>query len=151
MPHPPPHEPVEILLVDDSPTDALLAREALELAGTPHVFNVAVDGVEAMARLRGEGRFATVRLPDLILLDLNMPRMDGRAVLAELKRDARLRRIPVVVLTTSQAEEDVRRAYDLHANCYVAKPLDFDRFAEVIKTITDVWFGVATLPPRRPS
>ena len=138
--------PIEILLVEDNPGDARLTQEAMREAKMSNRLNVVEDGVEAMAFLRREGRFADAPRPDLILLDLNLPRKDGRAVLAEVKADPDLRRIPVVVLTTSQAEEDVIRAYDLHANCYVTKPVDFERFMTIVKQIDEFWVKVVTLP-----
>ena len=139
-------KPVDILLVEDSPTDVLLAQEALEHAKVLNTLHVVSDGVEAMAFLRREGEFADVERPDLILLDLNLPRKDGREVLEEIKNDEQLKRIPVVVLTTSKAEEDILRAYGLHANCYVSKPVDFEQFANVVKAIETFWFTVVSLP-----
>lgn len=139
---------VEILLVEDSPSDAFLTGEALkEIEGIDPRLHVVNDGVEAMAYLRRQGAFAEAPRPDLILLDLNMPRKDGREVLAEVKNDDTLRRIPVIVLTSSSADNDVREAYGLHANCYVAKPTDFARFRDAIKAIETFWFHLATLPP----
>ena len=138
--------PVDILLVEDSPTDVFLAREALEQAKVLNTLHVVSDGVEAMDYLHRRGPYAGAVRPDLVLLDLNLPRKDGREVLAEIKADAGLKRIPVVVLTTSKAEEDILRAYGLHANCYVAKPVDFDRFAEVVKAIESFWFTIVSLP-----
>jgi len=138
--------PIEILLVEDSSTDVLLAEEALELAKMRNNLSVVKDGVEAMAYLRKEGVYATVRRPDLILLDLNLPRKDGREVLAEVKADIHLKFIPVVVLTTSRAQEDVLRAYGLHANCYITKPVDFEQFINVVRAIDQFWFTVVTLP-----
>ncbi len=138
--------PIEILLVEDSSTDVLLAQEALELAKMSNRLNVVKDGVEAMAYLRKEGKYADVKSPDLILLDLNLPRKDGREVLAEVKADPVLKCIPVVVLTTSKAQEDVLHAYGLHANCYITKPVDFEQFANVVRAIDQFWFTVVTLP-----
>ena len=138
--------PIEILLVEDSATDVMLAEEALEHAKVRNKLYVVKDGVEAMAFLRQEGGYSDVPRPDLILLDLNMPRKDGGEVLAEVKADVSLRRIPVVVLTTSQAQEDVLKAYGLHANCYITKPVDFDQFANVVRAIDQFWFTVVTLP-----
>jgi len=134
------------LLAEDSSTDVLLAEEALEQAKMLNRLHVVQDGVEAMAFLRKQGKYADVPRPDLILLDLNMPRMDGREVLAEVKGDESLRRIPVVVLTTSKAQEDVLKAYGLHANCYICKPVDFEQFANIIQAIDQFWFTVVTLP-----
>jgi len=138
--------PIEILLAEDSATDVMLAEEALHAAKMNNNLHVVKDGVEAMAFLRKEGKYAEVPRPDLILLDLNMPRKDGREVLAEVKADASLRMIPVVVLTTSDAQEDVLKAYGLHANCYIKKPVDFEQFANVVRAIDQFWFTVVTLP-----
>lgn len=137
---------IEILLVEDSATDVMLAEEALEHAKVRNHLHVVKDGVEAMAFLRQEGQYADLPRPDLMLLDLNMPRKDGREVLAEVKADESLRTIPVVVLTTSQAQQDVLEAYGLHANCYISKPVDFEQFANVIRAIDQFWFTVVTLP-----
>jgi two-component system, chemotaxis family, response regulator Rcp1 len=140
--------PIEILLVEDNPGDVRLTREALKEGKVANHLHVAADGVEALAFLRREGRFADAVRPDVILLDLNLPRKDGREVLEEIKRDAGLRTIPVVVLTSSQAEQDVVRAYDLSANCYVTKPVDLDQFISVVRSIDDFWFSIVKLPPR---
>jgi chemotaxis family two-component system response regulator Rcp1 len=134
-----------VLLVEDDPGDVVIAQEALRAGNLPTQLDVVSDGVEAMAFLRNEGGYADARRPDLILLDLNLPRMTGHEVLAELKADESLRRIPVVVLSTSVAAEDVARSYDLHANVYVAKPVDFDEFAGVIKQIDDFFASVVQL------
>jgi CheY-like chemotaxis protein len=139
---------IDVLLVEDDPGDVLMTREAFEdhkLANTLHVVS---DGVEAMAFLRKEGEFADKPTPDLVLLDLNLPKMDGREVLAAIKEDPDLRRIPVVVLTTSEAEEDVLKSYSLHANAYVAKPVDFERFVSVVQKIDDFFITVVKLPHR---
>lgn len=141
-------EAFEILLVEDNPGDARLAQEALKEGRMTSRLKVVVDGVEAMSFLRREGQYAGSPRPNLILLDLNLPRKDGRQVLAELKADEDLRRIPVVVLTTSQAEQDILRSYDLHANCYITKPVDLDRFISVVRSIEEYWCSVVTLPPR---
>jgi chemotaxis family two-component system response regulator Rcp1 len=138
--------PIEILLIEDSATDVMLAEEALEQAKLRNNLHVVKDGVEAMAFLRREGKYSGVPRPDLMLLDLNMPRKDGREVLAEVKSDDKLKQIPVVVLTTSQAQEDVLKAYGLHANCYISKPVDFEQFANVVRAIDQFWFTVVTLP-----
>lgn len=138
--------PIEVLLVEDDEGDVLITREALAEGKVLNHLNVAADGVEALAYLRREGRYGDATRPDLILLDLNLPRRDGRQVLADIKGDADLRRIPVVVLTTSEAEEDVLRSYDLHANAYVTKPVDFDRFVEVVHKIDDFFISVVRLP-----
>jgi len=137
---------IEILLVEDSPTDVLMTEEALKYAKVLNNLHVVENGVDAMAFLRGEGPHAGAPRPDLILLDLNLPRKDGREVLADIKADPVLKIIPVVVLTTSKAEEDVVKAYGLHANCYVTKPVDFASFAEVVRSIEQFWFTVVTLP-----
>jgi len=142
-------QPVEILLVEDSPTDVLLAREALEYSKLLNNLSTASDGVEAMAFLRKEGKFQNAPRPGLILLDLNLPKKDGREVLAEIKNDETLKRIPVLVLTTSRSEADVMKAYGLHANCYIVKPVNFERFAEVVRNIENFWFSVVTLPEER--
>ena len=139
-------KPVDILLVEDSPTDVLLAQEALEHAKVLNKLHVVSDGVEALAFLRCQAPFEDAVRPDLILLDLNLPRKDGREVLSEIKADDELKRIPVVVLTTSKAEEDILRAYGLHANCYVSKPVDFEQFTYVVRAIETFWFSVVSLP-----
>jgi CheY-like chemotaxis protein len=141
--------PIDLLLVEDSEPDVRLTMEALREAKIKNRVSVAEDGVEAMAFLRRLGRYADAPRPDLILLDLNMPRKDGRQVLQEIKADESLKRIPVVVLTTSRNEADVLRAYDLHANCYISKPVDFNRFMDVIKSIEDFWLTVVKLPMER--
>ena len=138
--------PVEILLVEDNPGDVRLTREALREGKVRNNLNVAPDGVEALAYLRRQGRYADATRPDLILLDLNLPKMDGREVLEAVKADASLRNIPIVILTSSQAEQDIVRAYDLHANCYVTKPVDLDQFIHVVKSIEDFWFSIVKLP-----
>jgi chemotaxis family two-component system response regulator Rcp1 len=140
-------QPVEILLVEDNPGDVRLAQEALKDAKVHNNLHVAVDGVEALAFLHREGEYADAPHPDLILLDLNLPKKDGREVLAEIKEDENLRRIPVVILTISKAEEDILKTYNLHANCYVTKPLDLDRFVEVVQAIEGFWFTIVRLPP----
>jgi CheY-like chemotaxis protein len=138
--------PIEILLVEDNPGDARLTREALKDGRVHHNLSVAADGEEALAFLRREGRFTEAPRPDLILLDLNIPKKDGRQVLAEIKADPELIRIPVVVLTTSKAEEDIARSYELHANCYINKPVDLDQFIRVVKAIEDFWLTIVRLP-----
>jgi CheY-like chemotaxis protein len=142
-------EPIDVLLVEDDPGDTLMIREAFAHNKVRNALVCVPDGVEAMRVLRREGEHADARRPDLILLDLNLPRKDGREVLAEIKRDADLRTIPVVVLTTSQAEEDVLRSYQLHANAYVTKPVDFERFIEVVRQIDDFFVTVVKLPPNQ--
>ncbi len=140
------NQAIEILLVEDNPGDVRLIIEAMIEAKLDNRFHVVEDGVEAMQFLRREGRFGDAPRPDLILLDLNLPKKDGRAVLAEVKADPVLKRIPVVVLTTSRAEEDVLRAYDLHANCYITKPVDMEQFMKVVAQIDEFWIRVVTLP-----
>ena len=137
---------IDVLLVEDDPGDALMTQEAFEHHKIRNTLHVVKDGVEALAFLRREGEFAEAPRPGLILLDLNLPRKDGREVLAEVKADADLRHIPVVVLTTSDAEEDILRSYSLHANAYVTKPVDFDRFIEVVRQIDDFFVTVVKLP-----
>jgi CheY-like chemotaxis protein len=137
---------VEILLVEDNPGDARLATEALKDAKVKNNLHWVKDGVEAMAFLRREGKYADAPHPDVILLDLNLPRKDGREVLAEIKQDEDLRRIPVVILTVSGAEEDIIKTYNLHANCYIRKPVDLDQFIEVVKSIDYFWLTIVTLP-----
>ena len=137
---------IDVLLVEDDPGDVLLIREAFEHNKVHNTLHVASDGEQALSFLRREDEHADAARPDLILLDLNLPRKDGREVLAEVKADPNLRTIPVVVLTTSEAEEDILRSYDLHANAYVTKPVDFDRFIEVVKQIDDFFVSVVKLP-----
>jgi CheY-like chemotaxis protein len=141
-------KPIEVLLVEDDPGDILMTKEALEDTVVANRLSVVNDGVQALAYLRRQEPFADAVRPDLVLLDLNLPRRDGREVLKEIKDDEDLRRIPVVVLTTSQAEEDILRSYNLHANAYVTKPVDFDQFISVVRKIDDFFVGVAELPPR---
>jgi len=140
--------PIEVLLVEDDPGDVLMTREAFEEHKVGNRLSVVCDGVEALAYLRRQGPYADAPRPDLVLLDLNLPRRDGREVLAEIKNDPDLLDIPVVVLTTSQAEEDVLRSYQLHANAYVTKPVDFDGFIEAIKQIDHFFVSVVQLPTR---
>ena len=138
--------PIEILLVEDNPGDVRLAIEALRESKVRNNLHVARDGVEALAFLRREQPHEEAPRPDLILLDLNLPRKDGRKVLAEIKVDPRLHTIPVVILTTSRAEQDVLRSYELQANCYITKPVDLDQFITVVKSIEDFWLTIVTLP-----
>jgi len=138
---------LEILIVEDSPSDVFLAQEALKQTNETCRVHVASDGVEAMEFLRKQGPHTKAPRPDLILLDLNMPRKDGREVLMEIKSDDNLKSIPVLVLTSSSAEQDINKAYSLHANCYITKPADFARFKAVINSIQAFWFGNVTLPP----
>lgn len=146
MSNPLQQRPIEILMVEDSPSDAQLTVEALRAAKIANRLSHVEDGVEALRFLRQEGPYAGVPRPDLILLDLNLPRKDGREVLDELKRDPDLKVIPVVVLTTSRSEQDVLRSYQLHANCYITKPVDFTQFMEVVKAIENFWLTIVTLP-----
>lgn len=139
--------PIEVLLVEDNPGDAELTRIALEDSKISVNLNVVEDGVEAMAFLRKQDKYSNVPHPDIVLLDLNLPRKDGREVLAEIKTDDYLKRIPVVVLTTSQAEEDILKAYNLAANCYITKPVDFDQFVRIVQSIENFWFAIVKLPP----
>lgn len=140
------HKPIDVLLVEDDPGDVLMTREAFEHNKVRNRLSVVADGVSALEFLRKEGEYADAPTPDLILLDLNLPRMDGREVLEALKSDAAMRSIPVVVLTTSEAEEDVVRSYSLHANAYVTKPVDFDRFIDVVRQIDEFFVEVVRLP-----
>jgi CheY-like chemotaxis protein len=140
--------PIDILLVEDDPGDVLMTREAFEHHKIRNALHVAADGVEALRFLNREGPYREAPRPGLILLDLNLPRKDGRELLGEIKSAPEWRSIPVVVLTTSEAEEDVVRSYELHANAYVTKPLDFERFAEVVRKIDDFWLRMAKLPHR---
>jgi len=139
-------KPIELLLVEDSEPDVRLTIEALREAKVKNRLWVVEDRVEALDFLRRQGRHADAPRPDLILLDLNLPRKDGRQVLKEIKTDDSLKRIPVVILTTSKSEEDVLRAYNLHANCYITKPVDFNRFMEVVKSIETFWLTIVRLP-----
>ncbi len=138
--------PVEILLVEDNPGDVRLMVEALKEGKVLNNLSVAEDGAEALAFLRREGEYAQATRPDLILLDLNLPKKDGRGVLAEIKQDPNLKCIPVVILTTSKAEQDILKSYELHANCYITKPVDLDQFITVVKSIEDFWLTVVKLP-----
>jgi CheY-like chemotaxis protein len=141
-------KPVEVLLVEDDPGDVLLTEETLLASKIRTNLHVAGDGVEALAFLRREGAYAAVPRPDLILLDLNMPRKDGREVLADIKEDPDLKTIPVAVLTTSSQDEDILKSYQLHANCYITKPVGLEQFATVVQTLEDFWFAIVKLPPK---
>jgi CheY-like chemotaxis protein len=143
-----PARQIEVLLVEDDPGDVLMTREAFEDYKVTNQLHVVQDGADAMAFLRQEGEYADAPRPDLVLLDLNLPRMDGREVLQAIKSDPALASIPVVVLTTSEAEEDVLRSYSLHANAYVTKPVDFERFIDVVRQIDDFFVTVVRLPSR---
>jgi len=140
------YRPIEILLVEDNPGDVRLTQEAARETKVHNNIHVVTNGLDAMAFLHREGRFGSVPRPDLILLDLNMPGMDGREVLRRVKADENLRRIPVVIITSSQAEEDILRAYDLQASCYVTKPVDLDQFIKVVKNIENFWLTIVKLP-----
>ncbi len=144
----PPGQPIEILMVEDNPGDARLAEEALRDGKVFNNINVVPDGEQAMHYLRRQDCFTDAKRPDIILLDLNLPRKDGREVLAEIKSDPTLQRIPVVVLTTSESEEDILHTYDLHANCFIIKPVDFEQFIKVVKSIEGFWFTIVKLPSR---
>ncbi len=138
--------PIEILIVEDNPGDIRLTIEALKDSKLKNNLHIVENGEDAIAFLKKQGKFQNSPRPDLILLDLNLPKKNGRDVLAEIKNDPKLRRIPVVVLTTSSAEEDIIRSYDLHANCYITKPVDFEQFIKVVKKIEDFWFTIVKLP-----
>ncbi len=140
--------PIEILLVEDNPGDVRLTKEALKEGKVMNVLNIVENGEEALAYLRRQGAYAQTTRPDLILLDLNLPRKSGQEVLEEIKEDPDLRRIPVVILTVSEAEQDIIKSYNLHANCYITKPVNLEQFMEVIKNIEDFWLTVVMLPPR---
>ncbi len=141
-------KPIDILLVEDNPGDADLARETLENSKVYNKLHVVDDGEKAMAFLRREGKFADAPRPDLVILDLNLPKKDGREVLAEIKSDRDLKRIPVVILTISSDEEDILKTYDLHANCFITKPIDLNQFIKVVESIEDFWLTIVKLPPR---
>jgi two-component system, chemotaxis family, response regulator Rcp1 len=138
---------VEILLVEDNPGDIRLTREALKEGKVRNNLASVTDGIEALAYLRNEGQFSDAVRPDIILLDLNMPRMDGRETLKEIKNDPDLKRIPVVILTTSKDEADILKSYNLHANCFITKPVDLEQFIEVVKSVEDFWMTIVKLPP----
>ena len=141
-------KPIEILQVEDNPGDVRLTKELFKETKVSNNLHVVSDGAQAMSFLKQQGKFAKVPRPDLILLDLNLPKKDGCKVLAEIKADRKLMNIPVVILTISWAEEDILKAYNLHANCYITKPIDLDRFAKVIKSIENFWLSIVKLPPR---
>ncbi|TAN42289.1 MAG: response regulator [Nitrospirae bacterium] len=140
------YKPIEILLVEDSPGDVRLTEECMKEAKVKNILHVVNDGVEALDFLRKKGKYANAAKPDLILLDLNLPKKDGREVLAEIKSDENLKRIPIVVLTTSKAEEDILKTYDLHANCYIVKPIDLQQFLQVVRAIENFWLTIVSLP-----
>jgi CheY-like chemotaxis protein len=139
---------VDILLVEDNPGDVRLTKEALRDAKVLNEIYVAKDGVEAMEFLNKKGSFKEAPIPDMILLDLNLPRKDGREVLAEIKKDPKLKHIPVIILTTSKADEDIVKSYNLHANAYITKPVDLNRFVEIIHALEEFWFTIVKLPPK---
>jgi two-component system, chemotaxis family, response regulator Rcp1 len=139
--------PIEILLVEDNPGDVDLARESLESSKIRNTLHVVSDGVEALDFLYRRGKYAAATLPDLILLDLNLPKKNGREVLAEIKSDEDLKRIPVVILTASKDEEDILQSYNLHANCYISKPIDLHQFVRVVRAIEHFWLTIVKLPP----
>ena len=145
------NRPVEILLVEDNPGDERLTREALKEGKVYSNLHWVKDGVEAMEFLRRQGRHSSAPRPDIILLDLNLPKKDGRQVLSEMKQDDGLKSIPVVVLTTSEAEQDILRSYELHANCYISKPVDLEKFISIVRAIEDFWLAVVKLPPTQAS
>lgn len=140
------NSPIQVLLVEDSEADAVMVEETLLDSKLKMNLSIVQDGVEATQFLRKEGKYQQEPTPDIVILDLNLPRKDGREVLADIKADDVLKRIPVVVLTTSAAEEDIVRSYKLHANCYITKPLDFDQFAKIVASIEDFWFTIVKLP-----
>ncbi len=139
--------PIDILLVEDNPGDADLARDALENSKLHNELHVVGDGMEAMDFLHKKGKYTNAPRPDLVLLDLNLPKKDGRQVLAEIKEDPDLKRIPVVILTISKDEEDILKSYNLHANCFITKPIDLSQFMRVVKSIEDFWLTIVKLPP----
>ena len=141
-------KPIEILLVEDSPGDVRLTEEAMIDSRVKNKLNVVMDGEEAMRYLKREGEYSEANTPDLILLDLNLPRKDGREVLKEIKQDPELKRIPVVILTTSRSEQDILKTYESHANCYISKPVDLEEFLRVVRSINDFWLSIVKLPPK---
>jgi two-component system, chemotaxis family, response regulator Rcp1 len=139
---------VDILVVEDNPGDARLIKEVLNDNKIYSTLFIVNDGVEAMNFLRKEGKYKNVPIPDLVILDLNLPKKDGREVLSEIKADDELKHIPIVIMTISQAEEDILKTYNLHANCYITKPIDLNQFVKVVKSIEDFWFSIVKLPPK---
>lgn len=140
--------PIEILLVEDNPVDVMLTQETMKHVKLANNLHVTVDGEDAMAFLKREGKYANAVRPDIILLDLNLPKKDGREVLQEVKSHPTLKSIPVVVLTTSDSDEDILKSYQLYANCYITKPVNINQFTKIVKTIEDFWFTIVKLPPR---
>jgi two-component system, chemotaxis family, response regulator Rcp1 len=140
--------PIDILIIEDNEGDARLIKEVLSDGKVANLLHNVKDGVQAMEFLRKKGAYANVVLPDLIILDLNLPKKDGREVLSEIKNDPELKKIPVVIMTTSQAEEDILKSYNLHANCYITKPIDLNQFIKVVKSIEEFWFTIVKLPPK---
>jgi two-component system response regulator len=140
--------PIDILIIEDNEGDARLIKEVLSDGKIANLLHNVKDGVQAMAFLRKEGSYVNVVMPDLIILDLNLPKKDGREVLSEIKDDPELKKIPVVIMTTSQAEEDILKSYNLHANCYITKPIDLNQFIKVVKSIEEFWFSIVKLPPK---
>jgi CheY-like chemotaxis protein len=141
-----PTEAIDILLVEDSPGDVMLTQNAFQVAKLPNKLHITRDGAEAMAFLRREGEYGEAPRPDLILLDLNLPKKDGRTILAEIKADSGLKMIPVLILTSSSGDEDILRSYQLRANCYITKPVDLEGFAKVVRSVENFWFSLAQLP-----
>jgi two-component system, chemotaxis family, response regulator Rcp1 len=141
-------EPIDILIVEDNEGDARLIKEVLCDGKVSNILHNVKDGVQAMDFLHKKGSYANASVPDLIILDLNLPKKDGREVLSEIKTDAVLKKIPVVIMTTSQAEEDILKSYNLHANCYITKPIDLNQFIKVVKSIEEFWFSIVKLPPK---
>lgn len=140
--------PIEILLVEDNPVDVMLTQETMKHVKLSNHLHVTVDGEDAMAFLRREGKYTGAVRPDIILLDLNLPKKDGREVLQDVKADPNLRAIPVVILTTSDSDEDILKSYQLYANCYITKPVNMNQFAKIVKTIEEFWFTIVKLPPK---
>ncbi len=140
--------PIDILIIEDNEGDARLIKEVLSDGKVSNLLHNVKDGVQAMDFLKKRGAYANASVPDLIILDLNLPRKDGREVLSEIKTDPELKKIPVVIMTTSQAEEDILKSYNLHANCYITKPIDLNQFIKVVKSIEEFWFSIVKLPPK---
>ena len=149
MYYPETHKPIDILLVEDNPGDARLAKESLKDSKIRNNLDIVGDGEEAMKYLNKEGKYSDVSRPDLILLDLNLPKKDGREVLKEIKEHEDFKRIPVVILTMSKSEEDILKSYNLHANCFITKPIDLDQFIKVVKSIEDFWLTIVKLPDEK--